>query len=82
MVFIITEHAKKRMEERNIPDPNSLNLFPAGRNTKKKIRESCKKHGFKNYIGSEYIYFRGGKYVFVCLIETVATYKVLTALEY
>lgn len=77
--YLITNHAKIRMEERNIPSPENLRLTPAGRATRKRIREACKKNGVKNQYGSNYVYFINKNNVFVCVATDVAKYTVITA---
>jgi len=77
--YLITNHAKKRMIERNIPSPENLRLKPAGKATRKRIREACKKNGVKNEYGSNYVYFINNNNVFVCIALDVAIYTVVTA---
>lgn len=79
--FIISKHAELRMKERNIPSPLGLKLIPAGKKTRKAIRDACEKNGLKNEWGSNYVYFVNGNYVFVCIIQDIAKYKVVTAFE-
>lgn len=77
--FLISNHAKIRIQERNIPSPENLNLIPAGRGMRKRIREACKMNGVKNQYGSRYVYFVNKDYVFVCEASDVATYTIITA---
>ena len=78
--FILTEHAQKRIIERDIPNPKGLRLKPVGNKLKMKIRNSCLKNGFKNQYRSEYVYFQlRNLIIYVCIIIDVGIYKVLTA---
>jgi len=80
--FELTSHCEKRMEERSIPHPNDVGLVPANRKTKKLIRESCKKEGFK----SDYVYWtvlvQQERLVYVCVQKDIAHYIVLTCFKY
>jgi hypothetical protein len=83
MDFLLTDHAKQRMEERGIPHPSQLILKPAGAAIRRRIRETCERAGVKNEWGSDYVYFtNSGRFVvnvFVCKVEGVAKYRVITA---
>jgi hypothetical protein len=81
LIFTISKHAEVRMKERNIPSPIGLKLIAAGKKKRKAIRVACEKNGLKNEWGSNYVYFVNGNYVFVCIIEDIAKYKVVTAFE-
>ena len=80
MEFIVTNHAKLRMIQRDIPEPNKLILKCARKKTRKKIRELCIKNGVKNEIDG-YVYFVNDKFVYVCIILDIAKYKVITAFK-
>lgn len=48
MQFTLTPHAKKRIEQRGIPVPDSgMNMKPAGKKTRRAIRELCAKSGIQ-----------------------------------
>lgn len=80
--FDFTPHALKRMEQRNIPDPNGFGTKIANGKTKKLIRESCLKSGFNN----EYVYWtkltHEYRYVYVCVQKDVSQYTVVTCFKY
>lgn len=79
----LSNHAKKRLEEREIPDPNTLILKHAGKKLRRKVRESCKTLGCKT---CEAIYFGyyglNVTYVFVCKQVDIGKFICLTALKY
>jgi hypothetical protein len=78
MEFIFTPHAKKRMKERDIADPNKWILMPCGRKLKKKIRETCKLNGTK----TDHIYWTTRTKphtIFVTRQLDIGKYEVVTA---
>lgn len=84
MQFTLTPHAKKRIEQRGIPVPDSgMNMKPAGRKTRRIIRELCAKSGIqfdKIYWTYQMDTSEGRKIVvYVCTLVDVGSYMVITA---
>lgn len=84
MQFKLTKHAQKRIDERGLPAPTSgMNLKPAGKKTRRAIRELCKKSGYK--FDKVYWTYRletseGIKVVvYVCRQVYIGVYAVITA---
>jgi hypothetical protein len=78
VLYTLSEHAKKRIQEPDIPHPKTLQLHPAGRSKKKRIRKQCE----LNKVKGDYIYMSNDKYVFVCIQQEVSKYLVITAFEF
>jgi hypothetical protein len=78
VIYTISDHARERMEQRNIPPPDLLHLRPAGRAKRKRIRAQCAANGVK----AEHVYMTNDKYVFVCIASDVGCYIVVTAFEF
>lgn len=80
--FDVTNHAFKRMQERDIPHPKDMGLRPANGKTIKLIKESCVAEGFNK----EYVYwtqrYRGFRYVYVCVPKDINYYIVITCFKY
>ena len=79
--FFLTNHAKIRMEERNVPFPDHKKVIPAGKRNMRRIQKSCKKYGFKRDWGGNTLYFVNGNYVYVCETRGVGKYQVITTFE-
>lgn len=84
MQFSLTPHAKKRIEQRGIPVPDSgMNMKPAGKKTRRVIRELCLKSGIqfdKIYWTYRIDTSEGRKIVvYVCTLVDVGSYLVITA---
>lgn len=87
MQFFLTNHAKTRIKQRDLPMPFDVELKPVKNSKhKKEIRKICKVNGFKN--DNEHVYWRnnhkiGGKYiVYVTVIKGVGKYLVITAFKF
>ena len=67
------------MQERQVPSPaGSMNLKPAGKKTRKKIREACRVCG----IVDGFIYWvYNTRYVYVCEVLAAGEYRVVTAFD-
>lgn len=84
-VFKLTKHAKQRLSERNIKPPKGTILYPVGKKTRRRIRESCECHGCNTV---DYIYFmtRGGKiedlFIYVCKQLDAGVFLLITAFKY
>lgn len=88
MVFVLSNHAKQRMIEREVLSPTNQRLFPAGNKIKKRIKEACKKEKLK----PSHIYFvRHTKneethkrecHVYVCVTLTTNTYLIITCFKF
>lgn len=80
--FDITNHAQARMQERDIPHPSEMGLSIANGKTKKLVKESCLKEGFK----SDYVYwtqrYLGFRYVYVCVQKDINHYILITCFKY
>lgn len=84
MQFTLTPHAQKRIEQRGIPVPDSgMNMKPAGRKTRRVIRELCLKSGIQ--FDKIYWTYRIDTsecrkiVVYVCTLVDVGSYLVITA---
>lgn len=86
--FELTDHARKRMKEREVLDPNGLLLINAGRKTRRRIRESCKSMGCDN---KEYVYLatrhlhthnKNPISVYICKAIDIGKYIVITVFKY
>ena len=78
--FILTDHAKIRLKEREIEDPNGLRLTIAKNNARKKIIEDCP----KNKVKKENVYFRTMSIpytIYVCIAIGIGEYKLVTAFK-
>lgn len=78
--FELTNHARDRIKERGIKDPNGVVLKPIKKKhwTKKRIKELCVLEGFKN----DYIYWKTKdniNTVYVCRQKDIGLYVVITA---
>lgn len=79
MVFYLTKHAAARMKERLVPCPDgSINLKPAGKKTRRKIREACRVHGI---VGGFVYWTYNSRYVYVCEVLAAGEYLVITAFD-
>lgn len=79
MVFHITKHALARMQERRVPSPDgSMNLKPAGKKTRKKIREACIVRGI---VGGFVYWTYNTRYIYVCEVLAAGVYRVVTAFD-
>lgn len=79
MPFAITEHAKKRLVERGIRDPNNARMRSVSKKMRGKIRAACKKKG---YDPCRYVYFLSGtRTVYVTVCKDVGSYVLITAFE-
>ena len=79
MVFRLTKHALARMQERQVPSPDgSMNLKPAGKKTRKKIREACRVCGI---VGGFVYWTYNARYVYVCEVLAAGEYRVVTAFD-
>lgn len=77
MEFTVTRHAQSRFKERGIEPPNSsMSLKPAGRKTRRAIRERCARIGVK---ADKVYWVLDKRTVYVCHQEDVGRYVVLTA---
>lgn len=84
MQFTLTPHAKKRIEQRGIPVPDSgMNMKPAGKKTRRIILELCLKSGIQ--FDKIYWTYRMDTsecrkiVVYVCTLVDVGSYLVITA---
>lgn len=84
--FIVTKHAAKRMKERDVKDPNGRILINAGRKSRKRIRETCKKNGCDQ---KEYIYLISNRFdnkkdvsVYICKAIGIGKYLLITVFKY
>lgn len=76
-MFELTNHAKIRLIERNLPDPNNLRLCRVSTRFMKKLRKRLKS------FNSETIYFSyNQKFIYVCIQIDINHYKVITAFEF
>ncbi len=77
--FTYTNHAFKRIKERQIPYPDNLTLRCPGRKTRKKIRDACVKNGYKR----EYVFYihtsNKNIFVYVCLSTDIGKFLIITA---
>lgn len=78
----ISNHAMKRMKERNMPHPKGLGLTVAGRSVKKQIRKRCPKEGFKQ----DHIYWTHTRieerYIYVTVQKGINHYILITCFKY
>lgn len=80
MKFTFSEHAKTRMRQRSVPNPNDIKLSLAKNKIKKRILKNC------NRIKSEkdLFYFKGERSdfeilpIYVCALITKNEYWVIT----
>lgn len=79
MKFHLSEHAQKRIVERNLPIPASnLKLRVTGKKTRRVLRETCK----KSFTMKDRIFFRlNPSIIYVCKQIDVGEYLVLTAFD-
>jgi len=87
MQFIITQHAKDRLMEREIPEPKRgyVHGKPSKR-ISKVFRTAMREHGrTKNIVLSGYVYFftelKDKFFFYVCSIKGIAQYVLITAIE-
>ena len=79
MNFSLTTHAKWRIKQRCLPNPNGLKMHPAGKKTARRIRLRCEKSGVKNAWGSDYVYWVHKTFIYVCVTTAPGNYLVITA---
>jgi len=79
MIFHATHHAEKRMNERRIPYPRySMNLKPAGKKIKRKIRELCPRHGI---VSSRIYWTHNNRFIYICEVLAAGRYLIVTAFD-
>ena len=79
MTFELTHHARQRLTERGIRDPNTARMRSVSKKMRGKIRAACKKKG---YDPSKYVYFLSGtRTVYVTVCKDVGSYVLITAFE-
>lgn len=79
MPFELTRHAKQRLEERGILDPNMARMKAVSKKMRGRIRAACKGKG---YDPTRYVYFlSGSRTVYVAVCKDVDRYILITAFE-
>ena len=74
--FIISKHAKERMEQRNIISPNSRMFVDVNKRLKTRLKKLCPKEKYNP--NCVYFITKNGD-CYVCIPEDIAKYTVITA---